>query len=268
MTHRTIEWVNHQLSQGESVATAIVLNVSGSVPGKVGARIALTSTEIEGTVGGAGLEYKVIKRLKQMLSSGVGGEVITYGLNKGAKGHEVVALDSLCGGRVTLSLEVIMPMPHILLLGGGHVAQAIAVQCDALGWDYSVQDTREEFVSKDIFPSAKGLDPCSVSEFLDSLNLKKYSDVLLLGHDWKEDEERLIGLLKMGDDSVRIGVIGSKSKWQAFSQMALDAGISQLKLDEVDCPIGLDIGAESPAEIAVAVVAAIVKHMKKQANSV
>jgi len=263
MTHRTIEWINHQLSQGESVATAIVLNVSGSVPGKVGARIALTSTKIEGTVGGAGLEYNVIKRLKQMLLSGVGGEVITYGLNKGAKGHEIVALDSLCGGRATLSLEVIMPVPHILLLGGGHIGQAIAVQCDALGWDYSVQDSRAEFVSKNIFPSAIGLDFCSVSEFSDSLNLKKYSDVLLLGHDWKEDEERLIGLLKMGDDSVRIGVIGSKSKWQAFSQMALDAGISQFKLDEVDCPIGLDIGAESPAEIAVAVVAAIVKKMNK-----
>jgi len=67
----------------------------------------------------------------------------------------------------------------------------------------------------------------------------------------------------MDDYPVRIGVIGSKSKWQAFSQMALDADISQLKLDEVDCPIGLDIGAESPAEIAVAVVAAIVKQMKK-----
>ncbi|MEO2120616.1 MAG: XdhC family protein, partial [Candidatus Poseidoniia archaeon] len=60
MTHRIIEWVNHQLSQGEPIATASVLHVSGSVPGKVGARIALTSTKIEGTVGGAGLEYKVI----------------------------------------------------------------------------------------------------------------------------------------------------------------------------------------------------------------
>jgi xanthine dehydrogenase accessory factor len=215
MTHRIIEWVNHQLSQGEPVATATVLHVSGSVPGKVGARIALTSTKIEGTVGGAGLEYKVIKRLKQMLSSGIGGEVITYGLNKGAKGHEVVALDSLCGGRATLSLEVIMPMPHILLLGGGHVGQAIAVQCDALGWDYSVQDTRAEFVSKDIFPSAKGLDYCSVSEFFSSLNLKKYSDVLLLGHDWKEDEERLIGLLKM-DDSPIDSRISSRARCASF----------------------------------------------------
>ena len=94
-----------------------------------------------------------------------------------------------------------------------------------------------------------------------SESLSRFSDILLLGHDWKEDEERLLGLLFAGYDG-RLGVIGSKSKWNAFSKIALDAGISQGQLDQVNCPIGLDIGAESPEEIAVAVLAEILAAHK------
>ena len=72
------------------VAIATVVSTAGSVPGKMGARLAPTASEIEGTVGGAGLEMKVISRLKELLHEATKpcGEVITYGLNKGAKGHE------------------------------------------------------------------------------------------------------------------------------------------------------------------------------------
>ena len=158
-----------------------------------------------------------------------------------------------------------MPMPHILLMGGGHVAQSIAHMCQGLGWDHSVQDTREEFSSPVAFPEARERHCNSVEDFLESENtdsINRFSDILLLGHDWKEDEDRLIGLLKIIDSSTRLGVIGSKRKWNAFSKAAIDAGIDPPILDEVDCPIGLEIGAESPGEIAVAVVAAVLKRIK------
>ena len=92
-------------------------------------------------------------------------------------------------------------------------------------------------------------------------SLTRFSDILLLGHDWKEDEERLLGLLFAGY-SGRLGVIGSKSKWKAFSKVAIDAGITQERLDQVNCPIGLEIGAESPEEIAIAVIAEIIAGHK------
>lgn len=267
MTQRVLEWCTARLAEGEVVAMATVIETTGSVPGKVGARLAVTDSRSEGTVGGAGLEFQITQRLRELLAEGkVGGEVAIFGLNKGAKGHEVVPLDSLCGGRVCLTMEVVMPMPHILLMGGGHVAQAIAHMCNGLGWDYSVQDTRNEFSSEETFPDARERHNGIVSNFLDSENedsLKRFSDILLLGHDWKEDEERFIGLLAMVQSSTRVGVIGSKSKWQAFSAKALEAGISQSTLDSVDCPIGLDIGAESPAEIALAVVAAVLSRKKE-----
>ena len=266
MTQRVLEWSTLRLSEGKPVAIATVIEASGSVPGKVGARLALTVNEMFGTVGGAGLELKVINALKEMIQQAkAGGKVTTYGLNKGAKGLEVVPLDSLCGGRVSISMEVVMPMPHILLMGGGHVAQSIAHMCQGLGWDHSVQDTREEFSSPVAFPEARERHWNSVEDFLESENsdsINRFSDILLLGHDWKEDEGRLIGLLKIIDSSTRLGVIGSKRKWNAFSKAAIDAGIDPPILDEVDCPIGLEIGAESPGEIAVAVVAAVLKRIK------
>ena len=84
---------------------------------------------------------------------------------------------------------------------------------------------------------------------------------MLLGHDWKEDEERLLGLLFAGY-SGRLGVIGSKAKWNAFTKIALESGIEQNRLDQVNCPIGLEIGAESPEEIAIAVLAEILAAHK------
>ena len=263
MTARTLQWSLGQLSLNRKVAIATVVSTAGSVPGKMGARLALTASEVEGRVGGAGLEMKVISRLKELLQEATKpcGEVITYGLNKGAKGYEVQPLDSLCGGRVTVALEVLIPMPHILLMGGGHCAKAIAEACKPLDWSYSVQDSRAEYAELE---GATETHHSCPKDFLMAENkdsLSRFSDILLLGHDWKEDEERLLGLLFAGYDG-RLGVIGSKSKWNAFTKVALESGIEQETLDRVNCPIGLDIGAESPEEIAIAVLAEILASHK------
>ena len=263
MTARTLQWALDELSKNRKVGIASVVSTAGSVPGKEGARLALTEFSVSGTVGGAGLEMKVISRLKELMieSTKPCGEIVTYGLNKGAKGYEVTPLDSLCGGRVTVAFEVMIPMPHILLMGGGHCAKAIAEACKPLDWKFSVQDSRADFA---VLDGAIETHHSCPKDFLMNENnesLSRFSDILLLGHDWKEDEERLLGLLFAGYNG-RLGVIGSKSKWNAFSKIALEAGISQDQLDQVNCPIGLDIGAESPEEIAVAVLAEILASHK------
>ncbi|MDP6640162.1 MAG: XdhC/CoxI family protein [Candidatus Poseidoniaceae archaeon] len=270
MTQRVLEWIGSRLNMGLRVASATVLSASGSVPGKPGARLALTSKNDRcGTVGGAGLEMTIISRLQELLTtSTVGGEVITFGLNKGAKGYEVTPLDSLCGGRLTVSLEVIEPTPHILLMGGGHVAAAIASISHGMGWDHSVHDTREEYAGELAYPNARELHAGSVKSFFadeDFSSLSRFSDILLLGHDWKEDEERLQSLLELSDEMphpARIGVIGSRSKWQSFSKTCLDNGISQSSIEQVTCPIGIALGAETPAEIAISVIAEIIASSK------
>ena len=278
MTAAVLAWALAQLEHGHRVVLASVVETSGSVPGKAGARLAMRSNDQHwiGTVGGAGLEMMVLKESSSMLETHrlAAGKVLTYGLNKGAKGYEVTPLDSLCGGRVTLSLEVLIPMPHVLLIGGGHCAKAIAPALSALGWDHSIHDTRAAFSDHNAFPKAKHhlhMDAQSFVKTHDHSALSTYSDVLFLGHDWAEDQLRLLGILDTlqssnsildGEHGPRIGVIGSRSKWQAFEQAALDQGIAQELLDQVVCPIGIQIGAESPEEIAVAVVAQIMAAHK------
>ena len=275
MTRAVLTWVLERLERGESVAMASVIEASGSVPGKPGARLALTPSGARfGTIGGAGLELKVEDALRGMLNGGrqqvheKGGRVETFVLYKDAKGEEATPLDSLCGGRVTVAMEVMDPMPHVLIAGGGHVGRAVAIVCDTLGWSHSVFDVRAEYADAERYPFASELHAGSVSGFLegeDSDSLVRFSDVLLLGHDWAVDQEFLLGVLGRleGGARPRIGAIGSTVKWNAFREAAVDAGVSEEALDSVRCPIGLDIGADSPEEIAVAVCAEIMSLEKR-----
>jgi len=270
-----LTWVLDRLERGESVAMASVIEASGSVPGKPGARLALTPSGARfGTIGGAGLELKVEDALRGMLNGGrqqvreKGGRVETFVLYKDAKGEEATHLDSLCGGRVTVSMEVMDPMPHVLIAGGGHVGRAVAIVCDTLGWSHSVFDVRAEYAEAERYPFASELHAGSVSGFLkgeDSDSLVRFSDVLLLGHDWAVDQEFLLGMLGRIESGARprIGAIGSTVKWNAFREAAVDAGVSEEAVDSVRCPIGLDIGADSPEEIAVAVCAEIMSLEKR-----
>lgn len=260
MTAPTLIHAGALLRRGHKVGLATVLSTQGSVPGRVGARLLISSEGVVGTIGGAGLERTVIARLEELLDSERPvGEVHTYGLHARAKGFEVRPLDSLCGGQVTVSLEVVIPMPHLLLMGGGHCARAIAEVTKVLGWQCSVTDSREAYSTLDGSEEGLHMTPEVFFESEDGTSLARFSDILLLGHDWKEDETRLIGLLSSGYGG-RIGVIGSRSKWQAFEAAALEQGIAPADLDEVTCPIGVNIGAESPEEIAIAVAAWIISR--------
>tara|TARA_B100000459_G_scaffold84595_1_gene47352 strand:+ start:69 stop:941 length:873 start_codon:yes stop_codon:yes gene_type:complete len=278
MTAAVLRWALDCLELQKATVIATVIDTSGSVPGKTGARIAMSDLGENwvGTIGGAGLELKVLNRCRELIRkhSKTYGEIQIFGLNKSAKGYEVQPLDSLCGGRVTLSIEVMIPMPHILLIGGGHCALALSKSIELLGWKYSVHDTREEFCNSELYPVAENLYPSSVEEFLKEMNndLSKYSDILLLGHDWSEDQQRLLGILEKfayleeinnSNPIPRVGVIGSRSKWQNFEKQGLKKGIQKEILDAVICPIGLNIGAESPEEIAVAVLAQVMSFYKQ-----
>lgn len=276
MTARVLGWVLEQLQHNSSVVLASVVATKGSVPGKSGARLAMRKDNTWiGTVGGAGLEKKILNRCEELLTQTTAtSEVITFGLNKGAKGYEVQPLDSLCGGQVTIALELMMPMPHILLMGGGHCSEAISKLLPLTGWNYSVQDTREAFAHSKLYPNAVKLYAMDVIDFFEhetTETLSRFSDILLLGHDYQEDLDRLKMILHRaqssklsldGDEFPRIGAIGSRSKWQTFASACIEDGIEQAYLSDVRCPIGLNVGADSPEEIAIAVLAEILSLHK------
>ncbi len=275
MTVAVLNWAIKRVEAGERVAIASVVQASGSVPGKPGARLAISSSgEKFGTIGGAGLELKVEKELQEILLRDLsdlrkkGGKVESFLLNRDGKGKEASALDSLCGGQVKVAMEVITPRPHILIAGGGHVGLSISKVCDSLEWLYSVFDVREEYCNRQRYPNAEGNFCSSVEEFLQKESrdsMTRFSDILLLSHDWSVDEEMLIGLLQLCKEgrSPRIGAIGSKKKWSAFEKKAIENGVEKRLIDSVRCPIGLDIGADTPEEIAIAVCAEVLSLERK-----
>jgi xanthine/CO dehydrogenase XdhC/CoxF family maturation factor len=133
---------------------------------------------------------------------------------------------------------------------------------ESLGWDYSIFDERKEYSNSEKYPFAVDTFSIKAGDFLRTENkesLKRFSDILLLGHDWAIDQELLLGILKIRGDEMRprIGAIGSTSKWKAFKEAAMNEGVKEEWFNSARCPIGIDIGAETPEEIGVAVCAEI-----------
>lgn len=275
MSVHVLSWALNEVKQGHRVVIATIISAKGSVPGKPGAKLAINSKmQNYGTVGGAGLELKIEKKLIQLLNEDPkinrkkGGLIETFYLYKDAKGKEGIALDSLCGGQVEVSMEIIEPMPHILIAGGGHVGKCVALVADSLGWNYSVFDVRKEYSNTDKYPLSDETISMKTNDFLESEDhesIKRFSDILLLGHDWSVDQELLLGFLKLRKDGrrPRIGAIGSKSKWKSFKKAAMDEGVREEWFKNARCPIGIDIGAETPEEIGLAVCAEILALERK-----
>lgn len=269
MSVHVLSWALSEVKKGYRVVIATIISAKGSVPGKPGAKLAINSKmQNFGTVGGAGLELKIEKKLIQLLNEDIksnrkkGGLIETFYLYKDAKGKEGIALDSLCGGQVTVSMEVIEPVPHILIAGGGHVGRCVALVADSLGWNYSIFDVRDEYSNPEKYPLAMETISMNTEKFLNSESIEsiqRFSDVLLLGHDWSVDQEILLGFLKLRKDGIRprIGAIGSTSKWKAFKSAAIAEDINEDWFNSARCPIGIDIGAETPEEIGLAVCAEI-----------
>jgi xanthine dehydrogenase accessory factor len=239
-------------------AVATVVGARGSVPGKIGARmIVLPDGTQHGTVGGAGLEEKVKALALEAIAHRRSG-THRFELTRRKPG----GLDSVCGGGVEVFVEYMAPRPHLLIYGGGHVGEAIARVCDALDYAYSVADVRPEFASAERFPRARERFPLPPDAFFARADLSRYSHVLVLGHDHHADGEIVARSLEAGFDGY-LGVIGSRTKRREFRDRCAARGIAGETFDaRVTCPIGLPIDAETPAEIAVAVLAEIIRDYR------
>lgn len=247
--------------RGVACALATVVAATGSVPGKVGATMLVTvDGTSRGTVGGAGLEERVKRLCVEALQRGEGG-VHRFDLAN----WKPEGLDSVCGGTVDIAIHVVRPAPHLLLVGGGHCAQALGRVCDVLQWGYTVVDSRPGYATPELFPRARALahdDPAAwVAREED---LTRFTHAYLLGHSHHEDGDALLALLARGFSGI-IGVIGSRSKMHAFRERGLARGLPEGGFARVRSPIGVDVGAQTPPEIAVAVAAEIIRDVKQRA---
>ncbi len=243
------------LTAGEPFALATVIEAEGSSPGKPGHKMLLRPDGRQvGTIGGGQLELCVQREMQAMLTRGRGG-VLAYSFEPGAPNNPGMT----CGGGVTIAVEVVPAAARVLLCGGGHVAQALARQLRELGYAHVIVDARPEVATREQFPGAAEIRHEAPPACIGARGLSGFSHVIIFTHDHALDRETLLAVARTGFAGY-VGLIGSACKWAATRQALREGGVTEDWIARVHCPIGLPIGARTPAEIAVSIAAELVRE--------
>jgi len=255
----TLKEALERISKGETVALATIVETKGSTPREVGAKMLVGKDGlIVGTIGGGITEAKVIEEVKQSLKEGKG-KLITYHLTK-----EQAALDegAICGGDMKIFIDVLQPKEEVLIFGAGHIAICVSRLAKMVGFKVTVVDSRREFANQDRFPDADEIIAEDTEKALTHLKITPSTYIIVLTRGHLKDEEVLGSVIKSG--AAYIGMIGSRKKNSTVFQHLEEQGISAQELKEVHAPIGVDIGAQTPEEIAVSIMAEIIQVRKQK----
>ncbi len=231
-------------------AMATIIESSGSTPRSSGKMIVLADGTVFGTVGGGLVERRTVEAARGALAEGRNA-VLDFSLDSGG-GPD--SLDMDCGGAVKIFVEAVGVRPRLLVAGGGHVGLALASAAHALGWRVAVADDRPDYVTAERFPMAASLYVAGDMDAALALVRHEAGDrVVIATH---AGDERTLRHF-MGVDCAYLGMLGSRRKVaELFRRLAAD-GVPAGRLARVHAPIGLDLGAETPEEIAVSVLAEI-----------
>ncbi|HTP53800.1 MAG TPA: XdhC/CoxI family protein [Thermoplasmata archaeon] len=255
MDRKTAREALRLLEHHRAFVKATVVRATGSVPGKLGATMIVRADGTTlGTVGGASLEEEV-KRLAARAIEGRAGDLLHFDLAAWKRG----GLASLCGGSVDIALEFVPARPNLLLWGGGHVAEAVARLLPALEFDHSVADDRPEYVGRDRFPDADRREVVTPGHLFETFEPAEFTHLYLLGYDALRDLEVLAEAIDRFPNT--IGLIASASKREHLYARLRERGVDRGTLGRIRSPIGVEIGAQSPAEIAVSIVAEVVRDV-------
>ena len=164
-------------------------------------------------------------------------------------------------GRVFLTVYV--PAPQLVIIGAVHVSQALAPIGKLLGYDVTIVDPRTAFASPERFPDVKVIAEWP-DKALPPLNVDRYTAFVALTHDPKIDDPALIHAVSR--DCFYIGALGSRKTHGRRVERLKGQGLTDPELSRIHAPIGLDIGAVSPAEIAVAIMAQITERLRDEAD--
>jgi xanthine dehydrogenase accessory factor len=238
------------LNGGGRGALATVVRTSGSTPQEAGARLLLRPDgSTVGTVGGGAIEHAILEALREAQQSGRS-QLLAREL-----GYD---LGMCCGGRMEIFVEPVEAPPRLWLFGAGHVARPTAALARNVGFDVTIIDEREELNTEQRFPGCRRelRDPAAV---IGEAVLGERDWLLIVTHDHRLDEEVLERAL---DQQPRfIGLVASRRKtFRLLQRISAKAGpgSAPVNRERLYAPVGLDIGAVGPDEIAVSVVAELV----------
>ena len=238
---------------GRQGVLCIVAEEEGSTPRSAGSSMLVyPDGSIEGTVGGGIMEHRVIEQALEMLSQGSAPLLHRENLTA-----DEAALDgAVCGGTLAVYLEVIGRTRELVIFGAGHVGRALARVGDMAGFQVTVWDEREEFANPENIPWGRTV-CCPLEDFFtreDRFHGRTSVVAVTRGHALDAEVIRFLE----GFPLAYIGMIGSRKKIAFVRQRLLGEGISETYLDRIYQPVGLPIGAETPEEIAVSVLAEII----------
>ncbi len=237
---------------GEDLVLVTVVGVGGSAPPRVGFRMLVTGADCQGTVGGGNLEHEAIRMARELLAAG-GGPRLEH--------LDVADLDMSCGGEVTLFFEPFRAAPALWIFGGGHVAKALVPMAAATNWRVTVADNRAEFADPARFPEAAATVSAPYLEAAAKVPAGAF--VVIVTHGHAHDEELLGVMARIEPKLPYIGMIGSARKIAEILSRLRAAGVETG--DNIQTPIGLDLGGDTPGEIALCIAAQIqgLRHGKE-----
>jgi xanthine dehydrogenase accessory factor len=202
-----------------------------------------------GTVGGGELENRVRAEAFQAIQDGKA-RLLKYNMSDPTRGDP-----GICGGQVEVFVEPIQPKPIIVVIGAGHVGKAVTHLAHWLGFYVAVSDDRSEFCNPEVIPEADIFYPVKMAELPNHLTITPWTYLVLTTRGANIDIEGLPSLLET--PAAYVGVIGSRRRWATTQESLQAQGVPAEKIARVRSPIGLELHAETPEEIAVSIMAEI-----------
>lgn len=254
--------LKESLEKNKSVATITIIKAEGATPRGPGSMMLVDEEGniLEGTIGGGALEEKArkdaidcIKRKESLL--------IDYNLDRDSKTGNILPM--ACGGKVSLFIKIYSSQEKLILVGAGHVAEKVARIAHILGYSITVLDNRKERVNGQLFPQTEDLILGNIVENLKKVDINNNTFIIIVTHGHKYDQDALEVVLE--SKAKYIGMIGSRNKVKTTFNNLLEKGYSKEDLSKIYTPIGLDLGGETPEEIALSIMAEIqaVKYGKE-----
>lgn len=236
---------------GQRGALATIVHTNGSIPSYESSRMLVREDgSIVGTIGGGCVEAEVWAAAKEVMQAEQPRKM-TFSLNNDA------TYDSglICGGTLEIFVEPILPQPVLCVFGGGHISVSLAHTAAAVGFRVIVVDDRASFANPGRFPMASEIFT-SYEESFEKIQLNAFTYIVIVTRGHKDDMRVLAWAVRT--QAKYLGMIGSRRKVLSVYRSLEKEGYAAEEFDRVHAPVGLDIGALAPEEIAVSIAAELI----------
>src|SRR5437588_790571 len=248
--------IQRMRQQGRKAALATIVQIRGSVPSFQSAKMLIRDDgSTLGSIGGGCVEAEVWAGAQDVIRDEKS-KIMTFDLT-----DESLAEGGLiCGGKVEIFIEPVLPTPKVIIFGAGHIATQVSKIATIAGFKTTIVDNRPVYANAERFPEAESIYSESFEEAFEKVVPTDNTYVIIVTRGHQEDQNVLRWAVQT--EARYIGMIGSKRKIRSIAEQLESEGISRERIERVYMPIGLDIGAVLPEEIAVAIVAEVV-HVRR-----